>query len=170
MCQNCLQLCVSCIALVIFTKHSTPTWANGGLRPRRSRIRILLMKKIKLKKFTEFSKNAHWILFWNSVLQFGLKNYNHTSSQSQKHWTVKSRLHDVTATLGKTPPYRAVQNLKICRHKKVINNLYSSTTQHTGRQTDRQKKIQLTNTTNTKLRPKVTKCEIIHAVHFCHCA
>ena len=32
--------------------------------------------------------------------------------------------------------------------------------------------LQLTNTTNTKLRPKakVTKCQIIHAVHFCHCA
>ena len=26
--------------------------------------------------------------------------------------------HDVTATVGKTPPYRAVQNLKICRRKK----------------------------------------------------
>ena len=25
---------------------------------------------------------------------------------------------DVTATVGKTPPYRAVQNLKICRRKK----------------------------------------------------
>ena len=33
----------------------------------------------------------------------------------------------------------------------------------TDRQTD---KIQLTNTTHTKLKPKVTKCQIIHAVHF----
>jgi len=30
--------------------------------------------------------------------------------------------------------------------------------------------LQLTNTTNTKLRPKATKCQIILAVHFCHCA
>ena len=51
----------------------------------------------------------------------------------------------------------------------TINNLYSSTTQQTDtdRQTD---KIQLTNTSNTKLKPKVTKCQLIHAVHFCHCA
>jgi len=36
-----------------------------------------------------------------------------------------------------------------------------------SRQTDRQTdKIQLTNTTNTKLKAKVTKCQIIHAIHF----
>ena len=51
-----------------------------------------------------------------------------------------------------------------------INNLlFVHTTQQTdtNRQTD---EIQLANTTNAKLRPKVTKCQIIHAVHFCHCA
>jgi len=52
-----------------------------------------------------------------------------------------------------------------------FNDLYSSSTQQ--RDTDRQTvKMQLTNTTNTKLKPKpkVTKCQIIHAVHVCHCA
>ena len=50
----------------------------------------------------------------------------------------------------------------------VLIIVYSSATQQadTDRQTDR---IQLTNTCNTKLKPKVTKCQIIHAVHFCHC-
>jgi len=29
-------------------------------------------------------------------------------------------MHDVTATVGITLPYRALENLKICRHKNVI--------------------------------------------------
>jgi len=50
---------------------------------------------------------------------FDWKNHNHTSSLSQKHSTVTS-MYDVTATVGKTPPYWALQNLKICRRKEVI--------------------------------------------------
>ena len=29
-------------------------------------------------------------------------------------------MHNVTVTVSKTPPYKAVQNLKICRRKNVI--------------------------------------------------
>jgi len=99
-------------------------------------------------------------------------------------WTEKLQSHffTVTETLNsdkfmtslpmgvKRYTYRAVQNLKSADTKKLLTIFirppHSRQTQ-TDRQTD---KIQLTNTTNTKLRPKVTKCQIIHAVHFCHCA
>ena len=51
------------------------------------------------------------------------------------------------------------------RYISVVICKDSSTTQQTdtARQTD---KIQLTNTTNTKLKAKVTTCQIIHAIHF----
>jgi len=63
-----------------------------------------------LKMPTEFSIEIQYFNFdWKKI-------YKHTSLQSQKYSTVK--VHDATATVGKTPPY--AQNLEICRRKKVI--------------------------------------------------
>jgi len=33
---------------------------------------------------------------------------------------LSSRIHDITATAGKTPPCKALQNLKVCWRKKTL--------------------------------------------------
>ena len=48
----------------------------------------------------------------------------HHSHGNTQQW----RVHDVTAAVDETPTYRAVQNLKICRRKRVI----FCTSQHCG--------------------------------------
>jgi len=71
--------------------------------------------------FTEF-----WECPVNFVLKYGtliLTEWNITitllhSYRNTQQWQV----HDVTATVGKTPPYGAVQNLKICRRNDVLLN------------------------------------------------
>ena len=66
--------------------------SHASLWWHRSRIRILWMITFFFNSRILLNfKNDRWILFWNSVLQFWLKNYYYTCSQPQKHSTVTSQ-------------------------------------------------------------------------------
>jgi len=68
--------------------------------------------------FTEFKKEPlNFILKFSTLIL--TEKLQSRFLQSQKHSTMTS-MYDVTATVGKTPPYRAAENLKSADAEKVI--------------------------------------------------